>query len=486
MCVENISNLNDARQLPNFIATLILYDLSIGNRTEYAKERCELIRENADFFRSFVTQEEQQWLLERTKEIFQDSNSFSNALELCTGVFDYEHILLMGWYAHNESNKPVRDAIRTLYPDFSAYLNDTKPSSFAKENQWCIDYMHEYKRAKLLDSYTNEVSSYIQEKNATSTSFYQWYYSFSESHEVLAEVSQNPVGCPDKVFWIDGLGMEYLSFVLHLIEESNTDLKVIRSQITRSRVPSSTSLNRYDGENVYKFGALDELGHDSHGYKYLYTLNEELAVVRVTIKEIIDSCHHKKCTIAIVSDHGMSCLSRKVPSRKYEGKFEHEGRYVQTTTQAETDHDYLVHKNEKDGQLYKIALTHSSLSKVPTHEVHGGCTPEEVLVPFIMLSNKNVATNILYNIKLVDSEIMLSNPTVKLSVIPEPEEVSLTCEGQVYDMKRVGTTWIAKLQDVAEGIHSLDIKPKDAPSIQVEVKVIGVGNNSDINELFKL
>lgn len=105
ICLENISNLNDARELPNYIATLILYELPIGKRTEYAKERCKLIRENADFFRSYISEQEQNWLLERTKEIFQDSSSFSNALEVCTGVFDYEHILLMGWYAHNENNK---------------------------------------------------------------------------------------------------------------------------------------------------------------------------------------------------------------------------------------------------------------------------------------------------------------------------------------------------------------------------------------------
>lgn len=486
MCVENISNLNDARELPNYIATLILYELPINKRIVFAKERCKLIQENADFFRSYISEQEQNWLLERTKEIFQDSSSFSNALEVCTGVFDYEHILLMGWYAHNENNRPVREAIKTLFPDFGAYLNDTKPSSFAKENQWCIEYMHEYKRAKILDSYTTGVSSYIKEKNATSKTFYQWYYSFCESHDVLAEVSQNSVISPDKIFWIDGLGVEFLPFVLYLIEESNTDMKIIRSQITRSTLPSSTALNRYDGESVRKFGALDELGHNSHGYKYLYTLNEELTVVKSIVKEIINSCQNKKCTIAIVSDHGLSCLSRKVPSRKYDGKFEHEGRYVKTTSQANTDHDYLVHKNELDGQLYKIALTHSSLSKVPTHEVHGGCTPEEILVPFIMLSNKNVATSIVYHIKLIDSEIMLSNPIVKLSVIPEPESVTLTCEDVAYDMKRIGTSWTVKLKNITEGVHVLDVKPKDAPSIQLEVKVIGVGNNSDINDLFTL
>lgn len=303
---------------------------------------------------------------------------------------------------------------------------------------------------------------------------------------MLADVSHNSVLCPDKVYWIDGLGAEFLPYLLSLIEEKHSNMKVVRSQITRTTIPSSTSLNRFDGENVIKYGALDELGHDAHGYKYLYTLNEELAVLKNIINEIIDTCQKLKSTIAIVSDHGLSCLSRKVSSKKYDGKFEHEGRYIKTSSEAETDHDYLVHKNEKDEQFYKVALTHSSLAKVPTHEVHGGCTPEEVLVPFILLSNKNVASSIVYQVKLIESEIMLSNPIVRLSVIPEPTSVSLTCDGQTYGMKREGTNWVVKLENITEGSHSLDVKPKDAASIQLDVKVIGVGNNADINEMFTL
>ena len=486
LCMEAVTDMNDARQLPNYIATLILYEMPANKKAEYTQERRMLIKENADFFRTFITDQEQQWLLERTKEIIQKSNNFSNALELCTGVFDYEHILLMGCYAHNQQNKPVKDAVKTIYPEFAAYLKDTKPSSFAVDTQWCVEYFHEYKKAKLQDAYIPEIATFITKKNATSKTFYQWYYSFEESHDVLADVSHNSVLCPDKVYWIDGLGAEFLPYLLSLIEEKHSNMKVVRSQITRTTIPSSTSLNRFDGEKVIKYGALDELGHDAHGYKYLYTLNEELAVLKNIINEIIDTCQKQKTTIAIVSDHGLSCLSRKVSSKKYDGKFEHEGRYIKTSSEAETDHDYLVHKNEKDEQFYKVALTHSSLAKVPTHEVHGGCTPEEVLVPFILLSNKNVASSIVYQVKLIESEIMLSNPIVRLSVFPEPTSVSLTCDGQTYGMKREGTNWVVKLENIMEGSHSLDVKPKDDASIQLEVKVIGVGNNADINEMFTL
>lgn len=486
MCMETITDLNSPSQLITYIATLILYDMPANRKEAYAQERRQLIQENAEFFKNYITQEEQQHLKERTKEVFQQSSNFANALQLCTGVFDYEHILLMGWYAHNQHNIIVKDEVKRIFPELAAYLNDTKPSMFSVNHQWCIDYFRSYKNAKLQDVYLDEVASVIKEKNATSESFYQWYYAFEESHEALASVSQDSALCPDKIYWIDGLGAEFLPFLLALIEEKHSNMIVVRSQITRATIPSSTSLNRFEGDNVMKFGALDELGHDAHGYQYLYTLNKELAVLKGIINEIIDTCQKQKCTIAIVSDHGLSCLSRKAPSKKYEGKFEHEGRYIKTTSEAETDHDYLVHKNEKDGLLYKVALTHSSLAKVPTHEVHGGCTPEEILVPFLLLSNKKGMSSLTYHVRLIESEIMLSNPMVRLSIIPEPTTVSLTCDGRTYEMKREGTSWMVVLQGISEGTHILDIQPKDATSIPLEVRVIGMGNNTDINDLFSL
>ena len=57
------------------------------------------------------------------------------------------------------------------------------------------------------------------------------------------------------------------------------------------------------------------------------------------------------------------------------------------------DSDYIRYKRGKDN--YKVALTHASLNNKPIREVHGGCTPEEILVPFIIISNKkSESTNI--------------------------------------------------------------------------------------------
>ncbi|MBP3245578.1 MAG: BREX-4 system phosphatase PglZ [Bacteroidaceae bacterium] len=486
-CLDSVSNLSDENQLVSMIATRILYnDIPANKFSEYASERRNIIVENRFLFERMVTGQDQNWLFERIREIFQGQGDLNSAIELCTGVFDFEKKLLMGWYVYNPNHKKLAEAVSSFYPDFEAYTTTNQPSIFRTENQWFIDYIKAYKRAKMEDKYLDEIDNFIKTQNNTAANFYKWYFEFEETRSVLAEVNSNDLYRPDVIYWIDGLGAEFLSYILYLIAQENTTMMVVRSQITRSNLPSSTLHNRFDDPIVKKYGALDELGHDSHGYKHFDTLKDELKVIKNIIQDILTNCKNQKCTVAIVSDHGLSCLSRKAPSKKYDGKFEHEGRYIKTSDDALTDPDYLVHENEEEGQKYKIALTHSSLSKVPTHQVHGGCTPEEVLVPFILLSNKDLKNSVKYQIKYTGEDIMLSNPVVNVTVIPQPESVDLTCNGKTYKMDRDGTQWKALLQNITEGTHTMDIKPAGAESKEIQIKIVGIGGNTDINEMFDL
>lgn len=487
-CVDSVISLADASQLVDMIAKRILYkDIPENKFSDYAAERRNIIVENHYLFEQMLTNDDQGWLFDRIREIFQGQGDLNNAIELCTGVFDFEKKLLMGWSVYYSNHKKLAEAIGKFYPEFAAYISTNKPTHFKIENQWAIDYIKAYKRAKLEDKYLEDIANFIKTKNNSAANFYKWYFEFDESHSVLAEVNSNVAYRPDAVYWIDGLGAEFLSYILYLIGQEKSGLKVVRSQLTRSWLPSSTHHNRFEGEIVKKYGALDELGHDSHGYKHFDTLIEELKTIKEIIQDILSASRKKKCTFAIVSDHGLSCLSRKAPSKKYDGKFEHEGRYIKTTDDALTDADYLVHENEEDGLKYKVALTHSSLSKAPTHQVHGGCTPEEVLVPFILVSNKDVTKTIVnHQIKIVNDEIMLSNPSVALTVIPEPAGIDLTYEGKTYRMDRSGTTWTAVLQNITEGEHTIDVKPDGSNSILIKIRVVGISGNSDINDMFDL
>ena len=483
MCMESTATLDDTYTFPNMVATRALYGMQPDKKEQYAAERRQIMVANRFFFEKTVTTEDQNWLFDQIKDVFQEQNDLKLAIDLCTGIFDFEQKLLMGWYVHQPNAKNLQVALDNLYPELPAYIESKKPSQFDVQNQWAIDYIKAYKQAKLTDKYTEDIANTIKSKNGSSKQFYQWYYMFKSSHELLAELQSNMVYRPDKVYWIDGLGVEFLSYILYLIEKEDSNLKVVRSEITRSELPSSTHHNRFEGEDVVKYGALDELGHDSHGYKQFETLAAELRVIKKIIQDIINTSKKEKCTIAIVSDHGLSCLSRKAASKKYDGKFEHEGRYIKAEEGTLDDPDYIVYDNSEESQKYKVALTHASLSKAPTHQVHGGCTPEEVLVPFLLLSNKDVTSNVHYQINLSPEDIMLSNPTVSLTVIPLPAKVTLTCEGKAYLMERKGTAWSTTLQDITEGKHKIDVQVEGAESVEMDITIVGVGSGAGISDL---
>ena len=216
------------------------------------------------------------------------------------------------------------------------------------------------------------------------------------------------------------------------------------------------------------------MAHDPGQYQPQLTLIKELDELKRIITQIINDNKSNKCNIAIVSDHGMSCLSRLLDSKKYDKKAEHEGRYIQTDLQGlQHDDDYVIYRNDDDGKQYKIALKHASIGTKPTHEVHGGCCPEEVVVPFIVLSNTQTKQN--FNIKLQEESIPLSSPIIKLQIVPTPQSVTIEFEQKNYDMQLNGSTWEFLIPNATEGDKQFIVKPLHGHKDIKTVNIYGMG-----------
>lgn len=310
--------------------------------------------------------------LSEMKELILDiaKTDTNKAISLCSGKFDFEKELFVGWY---KVGKLSLSELQNIYPDFAAYMNDLKL------NSWVNTYIQAYKKAKIEDKYTDEIKNIIAEKNANENSFYEWYNSneLELSKELLSKEMV------DNVYWIDGLGIEYLSLIKGIISKSNFQIEKLK--IAKTGIPSSTEHNKF--ESVVKIEDLDNYIHNNL-YQYPQTICREIEIVKDIFSKILTQS--AETTIAIVSDHGLTALSRLVDSKKYITKASHEGRYIELDN-SETigDSDYIRHTNNRVN--YKVALTHASLNKKPIREVHGGCTPEEILVPFLVISNKKPA-----------------------------------------------------------------------------------------------
>lgn len=486
LCLNEIDDYDKPENLFVALAERIFFNsqFSPQEQLQYAKERREDMLTQKELCHDLVPLSTQDWMKNQIIDRVKTKHNLTEAINLCTGCFDFEKVLFLGWYSNHENNGFSFTTLQKYYPDLSNYLKVQKPINLPSEESWAIDYLRCYREAKVKDKLTDEVRKYISERNANAETFYNWYHSFKNEHELLAMAENEDQLKPDIVYWIDGLGAEYFSAVKYFITSEHSCLNILYSEIGRSNVPSSTDLNRFEGNNVIHWLALDEKGHDSHLYKPYQTLIEELSLVKDLIHRIINENRNHPCTIAIVSDHGMSALSRKAQSKKY-NKAEHEGRFIEVSdSRGNNDKDYIFHTNERDGKCYKIALTHSSIGNAPVHEVHGGCTPEEVLVPFFILTNKNKDVKD-FKIELINKRVPISNAVISVEIMPEPTSVKITVDGNKYDAKRMGTQWSVKVTNAKEGKHKLTVTPAGGYNKELEIEIYGIGfSGEDINDLF--
>lgn len=471
-CLE-VSSLDNADSLIINIATQIPLHLhSKPFDANLLDERTRLMNAVREYMRSAVPPKIQQELRQAIVEIFQ-SGDFASAKALCTHTFDFEHWLAAGWYDLHENDSFSRRDLQSIYPDLYGYYGEEN-AVLPEGCEWIESYFQSYRRAKLSDSYPDTIKNIVSRYSGTAESFYSWYHIIPRAHDMLAQTKV------DYVYWIDGLGAEYIPFINHIVSGQKVFVTE-KCVYSRADIPSSTTHNRYDLPPEQIFRALDEKAHDSHGYRKYDTLIEELAIMRDAVEKIMQNHIGENCRIAIVSDHGLSFLSRKADSLKTEKTAEHEGRYLLSDNTPHHDTDFVYHFNESDGRQYKIALRHASLGNKPTHEVHGGCTPEEVLVPFIVLAPSTEMHN--YTIGIKKNKIPLSNPLVEIFVSPKPTEVKMKIGNVYVDMTHeTGDMWVASLPDAKEGNTRIAIQPSGGvvQSFDIEVFGIGFGNSSNM------
>ena len=165
-----------------------------------------------------------------------------------------------------------------------------------------------------------------------------------------------------------------------------------------------------DGSKLEKIGDLDSFAHQHKNFpQYII---DEMRIVEDAVHKILTQYNGKK--IAFVSDHGLTYLAQYGQGLNLAGVVsDHEGRTaVITSGTAVSDNKYCI---LDDGKTL-CALTEDSLtSKTPKgHGAHGGATPEEVLVPIIIVSNQPNAN--IYAADILTNEIDGTNPVARLKI----------------------------------------------------------------------
>lgn len=415
-----------------FTKGLAITIFSLENKELYIDERSvgmvQCAKNNVELAPEIRT-----YLVEKVREI-EEKEGIISALKYVSAYTYEEKALIIEWYSNG---KVSNEQLRELYPDLYYYLGKTIASA---EDPWVLDYIDKYKDAKVKNEYTDAVDAYIQDRNKDYLQHFKWTNKFRTTRTIMN--ARTDIQC---YYWIDGLGLDWIPFIEQIVKEKELEGYYLNEvYVATAKLPTVTDINKKDidllsGGLVEKYGDLDHSCHSCRAYpKYII---DDLTEVRKAIVKLLSE--HPGEKIAIVSDHGISYLSQLKQGHNLKGyTSEHWGRIALSSKKPSdivNDEKYTVVETP-DGKSALCALKHDSLmAKIPEGMgAHGGCTPEEQLVPIIIISPEK--TTVSWSATLKSFEVEEANPIVIYSILglDNKQIPLLEYDGIVYAMNLEG------------------------------------------------
>lgn len=329
------------------------------------------------------------------------------AMQYITPLTRSERSLMIEWLGKGFIQ---REQTKRLFPRLYAYTEEPYlhlPQSIS----WINEYFKEYVASKIANMPSEALGGMLRKKNANEVAFEEWKNQFKTVKTYLYSREDIEV-----YYWIDGLGTDWIPFIAKVIEKHNVDSVYLNEvYIATAELPTTTAVNKAKLEELatgklQKIGDIDSFAHTQKEYP-TYII-DELEMVEKAIHKVLTQYNGKK--IAFVSDHGISYMAGHGKGLNIAGITpNHQGRCaVWENGKAPHDNNYAI---LSDGQTI-CSLTYDSLaSKTPIGQgAHGGATPEEVLVPIIIVSSQKNASN--YSAKLMDNVVLASNPVLRYTI----------------------------------------------------------------------
>lgn len=331
----------------------------------------------------------------------------------------YERKLIIWLYRLGTINDEL---LSKLYPQLSYYVLDSyteaEPEEFAKKFD---DYFNIYRKCRMAKFDGSKYDENIAKWNSDENAFYSWYLSnkidYPEAYIKKHVSSEN-------VYVLDGVGAEFFAYIIKLLQVKG--FFVERMSYTKAHLPSITSVARY----YYKFDNVWISDYDEkviHGeiYYHVENIEKSLSVIEDMIDQIIENTSGKP--FVITADHGASVghkLSKKEKTYNFE-KCEHDGRcyFNKDCKIYPLSKDYLVYDAE-NGKQWVVALNQQSLYNNSKYSVHGGGTPEEIMVPVIYIRKGKILERT-FNVKAVKLKVSGLQKEIEVKISPRPSDTDV-------------------------------------------------------------
>lgn len=335
---------------------------------------------------------------ERFFEELDEIPVYEDRLTFMTGSDRDERVYLLRmvgkWMRSDYTQVMSCKELKEIYPELYYYLRD-KEMPFDDDIKL---YMERYKSYKLENTLPEDEASYF---NGVQTETYDMRYS------VLSEYIDSDTA----ILWIDALGIEWLP-LLHWGIRQHCDVTVKHIAIGQANLPTETMYN--DQWKVMdipheKLDKLDKLAHKGvvDEPDYYACIEDQLSFVTSVYKKVSNmmETHHR---VIITGDHGTSRLAARFFHQRDGFNVNHDikvysyGRYSDWKPGDQPQLSTVRVVKANDGKQYAVFENYDHFKtsgfaaggddeNAIYGEVHGGASPEEMLVPILVLdSNKKI------------------------------------------------------------------------------------------------
>lgn len=364
-------------------------------------------------------------------------------LPLITNSSTYERRMIIWLYRFGLLNK---NQMKYIYPELYDYLFAMEEFVTDDDEARQVEaYFSAYRRCRSLKLCEDNYDNILKPWNENEERFYTWY-----TNEKLRypETIIKESGFQGSVYVIDGVSAEFMGYLVALLKR--VKLNVQHMEYAKSHLPTITSVARNYYDDSYKW-VVDYDRNVIHGKVYYHVSNLESALTY--LKNIVNTIINEvgERAFAIIADHG-STVGHKISKKgkKYDFKTaDHDGRCcrLKDNEWANSADDYTIYTSPS-GEKWIMPLTSQSLCNSSKYEVHGGATPEEVIIPVIIVERAIISS---VNYKVTPEKLNVSglDKMISVKVRPMPQGVRViakdgtNCEMR-YDKNK--KEWIAALR----------------------------------------
>lgn len=390
---------------------------------------------------------------------------YETRLKFITGNTKKERIYLIRmvgkWMKEDYEQILLSSKLRQIFPELFFYLNHD-----IHQNDIDIKgYMSRYKAHKLENTLPEDEDVYFA---GFQIDVYDNRYS------ILAE----NIDSDTVILWIDALGIEWLPLLNWTITE-NCSGKIISTSVGQANLPTETCYNNLWNSMNTTYSKLDKLDKLAHKGvidepDYYACIEEQISFISEIYKHI-NSLLKKHHRVIVTGDHGTSRLAARFfhvkdgfSAPKNATVCSH-GRYCKISEAIKCTMPNTCILKRDDGFHYIVYTNYDHFKQsgfaagadddnAIYGEIHGGATPEEMLVPVIVIDS-DIDTPLFGTWEKNSVKISMKKAHLSLSFNKPVQKLQVKVYGIEADVASFdgGNQWSAIISGIKPGTYTANV-----------------------------